>query len=583
MLDFEIMPTPKKRAISPLWLAGLCLWGVLIYSNTIHVPFVYDDERFIVKNQFIHTLPDSDLWETYKRRYIPFLSFALNYRVHGLAVEGYHWINLGIHILNTYLVVWLLYLLLGTEKNRKQPIFKKRHWIALFGGWLFVSHPVQTQAVTYITQRCESMATLFYLLAVCCYIKARSMAKNPTQHRVYFFISGLSALLGIFSKETVFTLPVMIVLLEWLFLKQRDGQALKTAGLYIGSLIMLCALAGVLFSFNLAVLSQFTHIGISAGRYFFTQMEVIPRYVGLLFLPLKQNLDYNVPLISFPPSLSVWAGSVIILSVLGLAIRVCRRHALIGFGMLWFFVTLSVTSSIVPLPDAMVEHRLYLPSVGFVTAVCTALFTWTREKYLRAVALALAGVILVFSSFTFNRNALWNDEVALWKDVAVKSPPSSRIYNNLGETYRNRGSYEKAIESYQKALQHPPLTHHVAAQIYVNMGAAYGELGNHRMEIECCLRAITLLPNEAWVYSHMSYTFKGLNDFNNALLYALKAIEIDPGFVGGINNVGVAYAGMGQFDKAIEYFELALEHDANYAQARKNLAAARDLLSQQTT
>ena len=590
MVDFEIMQIPRKQIVFSLWLAGMCFWGAVIYSNTLHAPFVFDDIQFIIKNPTIRNITDGTLWNRvgYRQRFVAFLSFAFNYHLHGTTVAGYHWVNLAIHLANSLLVVWLVLLLFGTVRIQKDKTFEHRYAVALSSGWLFMSHPIQTQAVSYITQRFESLAALFYLLSVCLYLKGRMTARGSPKNLGLLVLSAFSAFLGMFTKETVFTLPFSLILIEWLFFRPERAGAGKTRWVYVGIFFLLCTLAAPALLFNFSkTLSKYDLIGITSRRYLFTQFQVIIKYIQLLFLPLNQNVDYNLHLSSGLLDIPTLASLASLLFILYVGFRLCRSYPLIGFGILWFFVTLSVTSSIIPLPDMIFEHRLYIPSVGFVIACCAGLFSFTNVKNIRGLVLCLACVVLVFSYLTYQRNVLWSDDVALWQDAVSKSPGNPRAYNNLGEAYRKKGNYQKAIYNYLMALRVNPGNPAITAQIYANLGASFGNRGNnygdYQKAIDYGLKAIKLNPKNSMTYNNLEYAYISIGDYEQALKYGKKAVKLDPQFDEALNNLGAAYGDMGQYEKATEFFERALKANPNYEEARNNLIRARSLIQKKST
>lgn len=580
------MPVFKKTAVFPVLLAGLCLWGALIYSNTLRAPFVFDDYEFIVRNPSIRGADGvGHLWEQplYRKRFVAFASFAMNYRLHGYDVTGYHLVNLAAHGLTALSVVWFLLLLFRTPRLQRDPIFENRHAIALLGGWLFVSHPVQTETVTYISQRFTGLAALLYLLSACCYLKGRLSAHHPPGSRGWFLLSAASAALGMLTKEEAFTLPAALVLIESLFFRPPAGE--KTSGLkrglppriYLGGMFLLGFLLMAVLSFNIpAMLLEDRHLGITSGKYLLTQFRVVMVYLGLLFFPAGQNLDYDFPLSTTlwdAPTLFSLAG---LLALLAAGLALARRHPLAGFGILWFFLTLSVTSSFVPIRDVIFEHRLYLPSVGFVTALCASVLSLPGNR--RAGVMALIAVIAVFSTLTYRRNAVWADDVMLWEDTVQKSPAKSRPHANLGMAYANRGQYDKAVAEYHRALElDSGRDKRVTAQIHVNLAGVYGALGRYQDMISICRKSVEFLPKNAQAYSHLAYAHLMTGDHPNALRAGEEAVKIAPKFDEALNTLGAAHAAEGRYDMAMEFFERALRANPSYAPALENLNKARAL------
>ena len=150
------------------------LLGTLIYSNTFFSSFHFDDIASIVENFAIrHILNLQAIWNFWPTRFITYLSVALNYHFHQLNVLGYHLFNLTVHLGSAILVWWFMLLTFSTPVMKDEKIAKHANLIALFASLVFLTHPIQTQAVTYIIQRATSLATLFYLASLCFYVKSR--------------------------------------------------------------------------------------------------------------------------------------------------------------------------------------------------------------------------------------------------------------------------------------------------------------------------------------------------------------------------------------------------------------------------
>jgi len=586
------MRIPPKKIIAFFILAGMCLWGGLLYSNTFHAPFVFDDEMFIVKNPDIRSLGIESLWHhlNLRKRIVTFFSFALNYHFHGLDVTGYHVVNLGIHLLAGLLVVWLVGLLFKTPRIRDEKIARHRNVIAFFVGWLFLSHPVQTESVTYIAQRLESLAALFYLAAVCFYLRGRISLSQGRRNYPSFLAAGISAVLGVFTKETVFTLPILLWVLEKVFFGSGCREKcpaqksvfhrilpwLFAAGFALGTLWILRLSSVDLY----AVIFEPYRYKTPFAQYFLTQSKVIVQYISLLFWPLHQNLDYDFPLSHSFLEPAVFLSFLGLAGILFAGIRSLKRYPLIGFGILWFFITLSVTSSIIPLNDVIFEHRLYLPSVGFLLALCSGFFYFIKKE--RIIVALLCCAVLFFSFLTYRRNAVWADDVTLWQDVAVKSPGKARSYANLGLIYRKRGEYRKAVENGLMALKIGHLDHRSQAQICVNLGAVFGELHMFEKEIYWCLLALKWDPRNSQAYADLGDAYSRLGNHEKALFYGKRAVKRAPGSDMALNSLGAIYARMGKYEEAVKCFKYALVVHPDDENAEKNLFLALSLIKQKT-
>lgn len=513
----------------------IALVGLFAYSNTFHAPFHFDDIPNIVDNPIVKDFKyfaeppaakEFALYDAFRTRFIGYLTFALNYSLHDLDVPGYHIANLAIHIINA-LLVYLLGLL-----TFKTPYFKVHSsssmvyentksstMIAFFSALLFISHPIQTQAVTYIVQRLASLATMFYLLSLVAYINCR-LSSSSTKRYSFYAVSLISAVLAMKTKEIAFTLPVIIVLYELMFF----GREIKKRILYlIPILLTLLIIPLTLLGTGKPVgnlisdMSEATRVQTTVSRldYLFTQFRVIVTYIRLLFLPINQNLDYDYPIYHsfFDPG--VFMSFLLLLSLCSFAVYLLitsriKRHVsrLIAFGIFWFFITLTVESSIIPIVDVMFEHRVYLPSVGAFMAITTTLFygtsrikhTWPQIE--RAIIPAFALVVIVLSGTTYARNIVWRDEVGLWEDVVKNSPENARGHNNLGLAYSKNDWIDKGMEHFQIAARIKPNY----MEAHFNLGLEYFGRGRTDMAQSEFEMALKLKPDDVRTKLFLNYT-----------------------------------------------------------------------------
>ncbi len=408
--------------------------GLLViaaYSNTFHASFQFDDQPQIIQNGLIRSMSPGILKQT---RGVTYLSFAVNYALGGLDVTGYHVVNLSIHIINSLLAYWLL---LSTFKLlNKDDAWARR--VAFFSALIFALHPIQTQAVTYIIQRMESLSSLFYLAALLFFVKAAVSDSGPKRLILYGLV-GLSYLMGFYSKETTFTIPAVVLLYDFFFVSKGSFKGLANRW----PLYAVLAAFFIFFTMNTVMpLGGFGDVSkesivaetispkpdasvpvalpreesagfkvtyISPKEYLLTQFNVVVYYLTLMAVPVNQNLDYDFPratgLFQAPvprkgaalnmPMLPPIASLFIILFIIGLGIYLYLKSMkdaeeggagagaekrLISFFILWFFIILSPTSSFIPIIDVIYEHRLYLPSLGFFTV-----FVILADMFLKAV------------------------------------------------------------------------------------------------------------------------------------------------------------------------------------------------------
>ncbi|MBI5741582.1 MAG: tetratricopeptide repeat protein [Nitrospirae bacterium] len=618
------------------------LLGLLAYSNTFNGPFQWDEADYIVKNPFImnfdyflHPSRAEDLLDdALISRYIGYLTFALNYRLHGFDVTGYHVVNLAIHITNAILVYFMVLLTLRTPYFEGQGARGKgQGFFPLAVALLFVAHPVQTEAVTYVFQRFASLVGLFYLLSLALYIKGRvkgqeeiqdsrfkiQTTKLLTPNSVFYVLSLISAVLAMKTKENAFTLPVVITLYEFLFFTGAFRRRLLRLVPFLLTMLIVPLTIITMESGDSAgeIMGQMkdpASLGyrkLSGTEYLLTQFRVVITYIRLIFLPVSQNINYDYPVYrSFftPPVLL----SFLVLSALfGTAVYLIykthraksiahgaksteqraqsKEHGegpsalrsmpcalcllrLAAFGILWFFITLSVESSVIPIPMVINEYRVYLPSAGFFLALVSGVlllfqsFPVASPQRQKVAVVVFGTIILVLASATYARNSLWGDRVSLWEDAVSKSPGSPRGYNNLGIAYSEKGQYEKAIAAYEYCISLYP-SYRTA---YVNLGVAYAATGRVDKAIGAFTQAVALDPKNSIAYINLGRAFNQTGRPDKAVENHIRAIEIDPNSSSAYHGLGTAYVRLGRLDDALAAYSRFAEISPYNPEAFRN-------------
>ncbi|MEW5894939.1 MAG: hypothetical protein AB1650_04165 [Candidatus Omnitrophota bacterium] len=435
---------PNKIVYSNSWLVALLLTGALLtwslYSVSLKGDFVFDDFNIIHDNAAIQSFPDPrPLLKSCQTRFLSHLSLSWNFYYGKFQPVYYHLFNLALHFLNSILVL-LLSALLWNAANRKEKnsSFSQKLFCSLvFLG--FLMHPVQAHAVNYISQRGTLLVAFFYLASV--YLFLRFRATNKFQFKILSLASTICAML---TKETSFTIPVVIALADFTLYPQtrlekrgRDLFPFLLCLLIIPVLLMVSLRAGQ----DIAGISMQTNL-IPRHHYLFTQIHVIIDYLRLLVFPAGQSIDYQYPLVTSLASPVTLTYLVTLVAAIIWAVINIRRIPLMSFAILWFFITLSVESSIIPIDDVIQTYRLYLPSLGFLWLLAAGMEKIMLDHRLKIL---LAGTVLIFfSSFTLNRNILWQNEVTLLSDALQKAPQKERIKLNLMRAYLRQGDFTNA-------------------------------------------------------------------------------------------------------------------------------------------
>ncbi len=515
----------------PLRCFILLIGGLAIYAKTFGFDFVFDDHEFIILNSSIKNFQNiHHAWEALpKTRLIGIYSFACNYYFSQLNTYSYHVFNFLVHLITVGLVWFttrVLFKIAGWFPTKNPVVQELPFLVAL----LFLVHPGQTQAVTYISQRFESMATLFYLSSIYCYLHAR-ISLSTLQKTFLLISSGVFALLGILTKETAITIPLTILAIEYIFwnkdfLKNFLSKKISwSIFLCLGIIFFLLFMKLVRVDLNIffhfpPTLSE-SHDGdtITAGKYLLTQLRVFLTFLRLLICPIHQNIDYDYPLSTglFSPPLT-FIGLLLIGFISFLIIKLRKNFPLIAFGLAWILITFSI--NLAPRKNIIFEHKLYLISFGFFLFLVTSLFILIRHRISFIILFACLIGLLSFTSF--KRNDVWRNPLTLWEDTAQKSPHKERVLSNLGNAYNIFHRYQQAIITLNKAIALNPLDY----KNYLCRAESYDGLENEKQALEDLNKAIELSPKYYAPYvirsqfytKHRNYE-AALSDLNQTIIY----------------------------------------------------------------
>ena len=480
----------RPTHFSHAWKVALALASILglaaaLYGHTLHFPWQFDDERYLLENPLVtqvesFTFPpdlqdfvdDSrstglhrDLWINFVLRPVSYFTFFINHQLSGFKPESFRLVNIVIHAVNGVLVFALVWLLLKLSSPTSRMNGSVRLFTATAAAWWFTAHPLHTESVTYIVQRFTSLGTFFYLLALVIHL-ASHVVGQPWKKLTLRLIAASVVLGGMLTKEITVTLPLVMLLTEVALLRLRWRQAISNT---LPSLLLLPVIPAMVFATEHAFsdgqttikdamnIVEFTDQEHYQYRYLITQAPVVLDYLRLLLVPTGQNVDPQVTMAKSVLEPRV-AGSLLLIAAIFLTgswlmLRTSRESTrLIGYGIGWFFITISVTSSFIPLPDLMAEHHTYLPAVGFAIAFAVWLsqvqptYAWTL------LVLWTAGLGIA----TVNRNEVWRSELSLWMDSASKSPQKPRPAGNVAVAWHRMGNDEACETWLKRSLQLGP-------------------------------------------------------------------------------------------------------------------------------
>lgn len=469
----------------------LLITVILLYGHTRDVPFYLDDFSSIEENPVIYNWQGTlkEIVDYARLRTVGYLTFVANYQVHQFQVGGYHNVNILIHLLAGIAIWGLTRGLIRTPILAVYLPIQVKSWFPLLVSLLFLIHPLQTQAVTYIIQRLASLAALFYLTTMLCFVYAR-LTENSI-HRILWTSGCLLALvLAFLTKENTFTLPYALLLLEWVFFQLSKRKLLIITSIVVISSILMSWLAAAWIlnknPFAFKELSETAQLFISKSStvnlktYSLTQLNVLWTYLHLFFVPVGLHIDYDYPLNTqwtFRPELA-FSGHFFLLggTLYGLRLWLLLKENLstalksknlalkpenlyflpfVTTGILFYYLAHAVESSIIPINDVIFEHRTYLPNFGLCLAIggiIVQLVCSLNEDLTKFVWLGILVLFLGLGITTRQRNQLWRDPIALWSQNVQHAPHKQRAWIILGKHYILADEAEKGLAALEKTV-----------------------------------------------------------------------------------------------------------------------------------
>jgi len=555
-------------------IAVICVLTALAYSNTFGNEFVFDDKVLIEGNTFIRDLgniPNVFLSDFFRRsimekggigyyRPVVTLSYMLDYMLWGPNPAGYHLTNLIFHLLNTVLV----YLVVDS-------LYKKKY-VALATGLMFGLHPIHTEAVTWISGRTETISAFFYLLALLCYVKWMRKAE-----RKYLAASIGSFVLALLSKETALTLPLVLVLVGYVFkVKRRSNPQAYDVFFFIALLFLFVRylILGQTISWLGGDRDYYFELLFESPHLFVVNLCVLlSYYTRLLALPAGLSLDHSIP---YQETVFSPAAIGCFLATAAALYFVFRSWKMMGKRHVFFTVSFSLITvlpvlHVVPIRYVLAERFLYLPSIGFCLLVAHILTKLAEERPTRKMALTVLIVINVFYlNQTYVRNADYRDEFLLWRKTVETSPESYMGHVNLGIIYAERELIASAVKELERAVELNPLgeaAHDILGTLYSDSGRVDEALEEHK-------KAVTINPKYARGYYNLGVTYERKGMLNESAAAYRRVIALDPYDANAHNNLGVVLSQMNKTSEAIQEFQKAIESNPEHALAHNNLGAA---------
>jgi tetratricopeptide (TPR) repeat protein len=539
------------------------------YSNSFSGPFIFDDVASVQMNRTIRSLRSAEVLippgkTTVARRPLANLSFAVSFAIGKLAVRSYHVGNLLIHLLAALTLFGVV------RRTLLLPALRDRFGgastgLAAAAALIWALHPLQTESVTYIVQRVESLMGLCYLLTLYAVIRGASSERPWPWYAVAIVVCAL----GMGAKEVMVTAPLVALLYDRAFLSGSFRDTFRRRGaLYLG-LAATWAVLGAMMLLGNAPGGAGFGLDVGPWEYARTQPGVILHYLRLSFWPSPLCFDY-----SWPIAASAWQdlpAAAAIAALLAASLWALWRAPVLGFFGAWFFLVLAPSSSFLPIAsEVAAEHRMYLPLAAPAAAAVVAAWLAAERLPRRRLALGIAALLALcaaagLGAMTFQRNAQYSSEISIWEDTVRKRPENARAWSALGRAYDNASRYDEAIQACDKAIGLDPGSNLFdGATAYCNRGVAYAGIGRLAEAVQDYDKAIAFNPDYALAYNNRGLASATIGRLTEAIADYDKAIALNPDYVEAYESRGIAYARSGRADDALRDFDQALRLEPDY-------------------
>ena len=528
-----------------------------VYSPSMNGPFLLDDSYLPYALPNFDTLPIGD----WIRGFRPLLMFSywLNFKQSGNeATFGYHLTNVVLHFLNGALI----YFAVRKVLSWLEVDCPHREILAIFSAGLFLFHPMQTESVSYVASRSETLSVFFVLAAFVVFLFRKSASAGVGIAVTVLVLFGAAVL----SKEHSAVLPALLLLTDYYWNPGFSFEGIRRNWKLYVPIVIGGALA-VAFVFRILSRSPSAGFGMKDFtwyQYFFTQCRVIWDYVRMFLFPFGQNLDYDVPISHNLLDHGAIFGFIGLLAVSVLAWIYRRRFPLASYGWFTFLILLAPTSSFVPIHDPIAERRLYLPFIGLIFMTVEFLRRWKTGQTTLIAVLGL--VVLAEAGLSYQRNQLWSSAVDLWKDTSDKSPAKWRPRFQLAFAYYHAGRCGEAVDEFSKAAKVQPSDF----DTLVDWAIAYDCAGNTD-EAVAKLRQAAFINPTGHVYSQLGKELAQQRKFPEALEALATAERLNPNFEMTYVYRGGIYELQGDKARAAEQYRHALQiNDQQFNQGARD-------------
>jgi protein O-mannosyl-transferase len=558
---------PPPQPMRPLGLAvGLVLLNVFIYWSVRNFELVnWDDSTYVTENTTVlGGLSWSSAWWALTTGHSPYwhpmtwLSHLLDITLFGTDAGAYHVINLLLHIANTLLLF---------EAFRRMTGMAGR---SAFVAAIFAAHPLHVESVAWVAERKDVLSTFFWVLTMLAYV---AYLPRPAWRR-YLAVVALFAL-ALMSKPMVVTLPVVLLLLDiWPLRRQEAWTRLLLEKVPLLALALATSVATVIVQHRVGAMAA-----LDALPWHLRAANATIGYVAYVWKTL-----WPTHLAAFYPLFTISAGrvagaAVALFAVTATVVALRARYPYLFVGWFWYVITVAPVIGLLQAGEqGMADRFMYVPMIGLVVMVAWGLPDFMKRMGARAAwILPAAAVVLVIASAITARAqvAHWEDSVRLWQHATRVNPLNYIGHENLGQALRERGQFEEARTSYERALEHaPPRSPGYRAVIENSLGMVLTREGKTSAALEHFERASRINPEFAEARSNLGNALSAEGRLPEAITHYLEAIRLRPDYTEPRVGLGAVFLTQRNAAAAIPHYREALRLDPSLAQAHNGLGAA---------
>jgi len=519
------VPSRHPRRSGWLLAVAAAVLACLAYLNALDNPFVYDDHDTVLANRSLVDLSNLRFILVYTPfRPLVNASYALDRWIWDYRPFGYHLTSVALHALTVVLLyVWMRRILDDTTPGADATL------PAFAGAALFAVHPIQTEAVGYVSGRSEVLSAVWFMTAL---LLGRSAVTSG--RRVSAVLGVVAGVLALASKETALALPVVFLAYDWLLRPGTDEGRRRRLWLVAVPLLVLAAAAG---GYRFLAMNGPSNGVMTAVLNAMTQSIVIWRYVGLIVWPFGQSIMHSVHRVTHLADPSAWIAIAALLLTCVIGFRLRRSDPVSALGIAWFLAVLAPSSSFLPLREGMAEHRAYLASAGLFVVISSIVRrrTIAMKAPQYSIRLAVGVAVSILCVLTVMRNRVWSDPITLWSAATLYAEGMWEPRYALADSLREAGQCAAAVPEYRKVVALRP----AHRDGHTNLGICLAETG-HLDEAEREFR---------------------------------RALEIDPSYARGYTNLGALALMAGDATRARDFYREAIGKDPNNVLARMQLAS----------